>query len=365
MNGNHLNTTLIFLGTAAVLVVAATMASFRGSTDEDQAGKIVNTELFAEFEDPLAVSRLSITSYDEELATLSNFRVENRPDQGWVIEPDGYPADAIDQVKNAANILIGVKVLDVIEQANAAEFGVVDPSGDIEPGDTGVGRLVTFHAGEEKLASLVIGDEVKDGDGKIYVRKPSQDAVYIVKLNDGELTTNFTDWIEDDLLQLNEFDLREIKIENYQLVVDGRSAGIEKQFDAVISTPGDSSWELKSLVEYDKNVGANVKLGDDQQINATKLNAAKSALDDLKIVNVQPKPDGISPDLTLDSNSVQNVEAMISLQSSGFIPARTDNPNQFDLVSANGQLTATMQDGVQYLLRFGNISGATKEGENE
>src|SRR5690606_15088662 len=119
----------------------------------------------------------------------------------------GYPADAVDHMKEAANSLVDLKVLD-IQSENPEDhegLGVAEPKLEaLKPGDEGVGRLVTLRDESQKtLASLIIGQRLKDDPAKVYVRKPGQDPVYVVKLDDTPLTTRFQDWIEEDLLKLS------------------------------------------------------------------------------------------------------------------------------------------------------------------
>jgi hypothetical protein len=87
-------------------------------------------------------------------------------------------------MRDAANALVGLTILDV-QTANAEDhddLGVVEPKlEDLEVGDEGVGRLVTFKDESQKtIASLIIGNPVEGEEGKIYVRKPGQDPVYVV-----------------------------------------------------------------------------------------------------------------------------------------------------------------------------------------
>ena len=50
---------------------------------------------------------------------------------------------------------------------------------------------------------------------------------------------------------------------------------------------------------------SSTKLADDEELNTEKLNALKTALDDLKIVDVDRKPAGLSQDLRASDDFVQ------------------------------------------------------------
>ena len=104
---------------------------------------------------------------------------------------------------------------------------------DLEVGDTGVGRLVTFKdESQNNLASLIIGDAVKDREGQRYVRKPGQDPVYVVKLDDTPLTTQFNAWIEDDLLQLSSIDIENVEIKDYNASLDLGGFSLTRNYSA-------------------------------------------------------------------------------------------------------------------------------------
>ncbi len=53
------------------------------------------------------------------------------------------------------------------------------------------------------LASLIIGEGVKDDVEQRFVRIPGQDVVYAVKIDPEKLSTKFEEWIEKDLLNID------------------------------------------------------------------------------------------------------------------------------------------------------------------
>ena len=97
----------------------------------------------------------------------------------------------------------------------------------------------------------------------------------------------------------------------------------------------------------------------DEELNAAKLDELKTALDDLKIVDVQRKPAGLSGDLKAAADFTNNNEAVLSLRDKGFYVA--DLEGRVELVSNEGEVRCAMKDGVQYVLRFGAID---TEGDN-
>jgi hypothetical protein len=112
-------------------------------------------------------------------------------------------------------------------------------------------------------------------------------------------------------------------------------------------------------------------LADEEELNNEKLNGLKSALDDLQIVDVERKPQGLSQDLRASDDFVKNREALVSLAQRGFYPGAPAG-GQLEIYSSEGEATCTTKDGVRYVLRFGQLAGgeenkgeAEKPGEKE
>ncbi|EMI56045.1 DUF4340 domain-containing protein [Rhodopirellula sallentina] len=363
----------LFCVIGAVMLAVGLFVSWPASEREEvsvRAGK----ELFENFKDPLTAASLKIVSFDEEQGQVDTFEVRRDRETGmWTIPSrKGYPADAVEQMKDAANALVGLQILDV-QTRNAEDheaLGVVEPKLEVlEVGDVGVGRLVTFRDESQKdLASLVIGNPVKDEEGRFYVRKPGQDPVYVVELDEPALSTKFQDWIEDDLLQLSSIDIEAMRIEDYAASMSSRGFSVDRNYTAVVTADG-TDWRLEKLLEYpsDSPLADPVEVDVDptQIVNKEKLNDIKNALDDLKIVDVVRKPEGMSANLRADKDLVSDNEAVQSLVDRGFLPvqARPDAP--VEVLSANGELDVTLNDGVEYVLRFGNVSGLSEEDESE
>ena len=59
-------------------------------------------------------------------------------------------------------------------------------------------------------------------------------------------------------------------------------------------------------------------LAEDEELNAESLNALKTALDDLKIVDVKRKPQGLSDNLKAGEDFLNNREALQDLIGKGF-----------------------------------------------
>ncbi len=370
---NENTKTGIFWGIAVVLLAIAVFVTWP-TRDRSRESLVAGRPLFEEFEDPLSAASLRVVNFDEILGQLDTFEVRKDRETGmWTIPSRrGYPADAVEQMRDAANALVGLTILDVQTENSEDhdDLGVVEPKlEDLEVGDEGVGRLVSFKDEAQKtIASLIIGDPVEDEEGKIYVRKPGQDPVYVVSLDDSPLSTRFADWIEEDLLQLSSIDLREIEIKDHNASLGLGGVSLTRNYTATLETDG-SEWSVKQVLVYDPNnpqaAPTEASPDEDSQPNQSKLDELKDALDDLKIVDVVRKPEGMSANLRADKELVADDEAVSSLAERGFIPLERGTNGESEIISANGELTATLQDGVRYVLRFGNVSGVSEEDENE
>ena len=362
----------LFLGVAVVVAGLAAFVAWPRSTQttDEYAGRM----LFEQFKDPLAAASMKIMTFDEAQGKLDTFEVrrDRETDQWTIPSRDGYPADAMEQMKVAANSLVGVKILDV-QTSNAEDhddLGVIEPKMEtLEVGDEGVGRLVTLkNEKQETLASLIIGDPVKGDETKRYVRIPSQDPVYVVKFDDASLTTKFIDWIEDDLLKLSSIDINQVEIKDYTATLGQQGIALSRKYAATLHQEG-TDWTLGKLLEYDPQdprvAPKEVEIAEGEELNETKLNEMKNALDDLKIVGVYRKPDGVSETLKASADLLSNDNAIRSLAQRGFYPIDVGPDGQAEILSANGEMSVSLESGVKYMLRFGNIAGLSEEEDED
>ncbi len=333
----------------------------------------VGQPLFEEFTDPMSAASLEIITFDEEEGRPAKFEVGKQGDSElWTIKSHGgYPADALEQMRDAATALVGLKILDV-QTRNAEDhddLGVVEPNLEkLKSGDVGIGRLVTFRdASNNRLASIVIGDAVKDDPEKRYVRIPGQDPVYVVKLDESHLTSNFRRWIEDDLLRLSSIEIGTVEIQDY-LSAPAQTRFVRvRNYTATIDKDG-TTWKLRQLLDFDPNdefiEPTVVQIAPGDGLDTAKLDTMADALDDLKIVDVVRKPNGMNTDFRNNRELAADKNALASLGQRGFYP-QLNTDGGVEIYSANGELHVTLNDGVKYVMRFGNIAGLSPTEETE
>lgn len=380
----ELNRTAIFVAIAVVLSVItySTMPSVEKQSPADMVGQ----SLFPDFEDPLEATSLKVVKFDKETATANTFEVA-KIGTSWVIPShNNYPADAENQLADVAAEWLDLEVLGVatdpeesgIESAGIRGlhqlYGVVDPDGEDTSNADGVGtRVVMQDKSGKDLVRLIIGKEVEDQPGLRYVRVIGQDPVYTVSASTSKLSTKFQDWIEDDLLKLSSWDIRKVDIDDYSVDILQGFITPRGQISLDYNDTGDPRWKLAVDRVYGKEGWVDKGLAENEELNTDTLNDLKSALDDLKIVDVRRKPEGLSETLKSSGSINLDPEAERSLSRAGFHVVPVEDPNNpgkqyYDLRSNEGQISVSMKDGVNYVLRFGQIAGMSsgdEEGEKE
>lgn len=363
------------IGFVAVAVVVALLVWItRPRLPELDSESDVPDVLFAAFDDPLTAASLEIIEFDEENASLRQFKVaqapkseeEDAPKQWSIPSHDNYPADAKDQLAEVAAGLVGLKVLTMESDApgDHAEYGVVDPdSKKLKPGDVGVGTRVEMKDEDDAvLVSLIVGKEVPDRSELRYVRMAGKDPVYTVKLSTNKFSTKFEDWIEDDLLKLQTWDITQVQVYDYSVDFDaGRQTPRDRMTLDYDDSATDDKWKLSENKAFEEGKWVDQVIPDDQELDTEKLNNMKSEFDKLKIVNVARKPEGLSENLKNTGEVKIDAQSSQSLANRGFYIAQVED--HYELLSSEGEINISMKDGVQYVLRFGDVAGRGEEAE--
>lgn len=327
--------TLIFAGVAAGLVILAfLLAPSRVTPDAflDQG-----EPFYPDFTDPNTATTLEVISYNQESATASPFKVTFNNGYWTIPSHNDYPADAKDRLaRTAAGVIQLTK--DDFRTSNVSDHsrcGVIDPLDESAVGLSGRGTRVTIKGeGDRVLADFIVGDSVPERAGFRFVRVPGQNRVYAAKF-DVEISTNFADWIDTDLLQVKKPRITRVNFNNYSVnertssVVKGEEFSLRRGDDGWRLTPGPGSREL----------------------DTTKVKKVLDAIENLRIVGVRPKPEGLSA-LMAGSASSQSISMgdQVSLQNKGFYLS-----NQGGLLANEGEAVIRTDQGIVYRLRFGEV----------
>ena len=377
---NEIKKTSIFVAIAAVLSLI-TWYTGGPKIGEVPVGDMIGKFLFDDFKDALEAVSLEIVKYDDDTGATSTFQVAQVNGLWRIPSHSDYPADAKDRMADVASGLMDLEVLEVPAgtgednaqddiQALHEEFGVIDPGSSDLGGAEGVGtRVIMRNPSDKELLSLIIGKAVPDQTELRYVRRVGQDPVYTVALDTAKLTTKFEDWIEKDLLKLSYWDIKQVEIEDYSVdILAGRQVP-RGEMTLAYDDSADDKWSLAVDRVFQKEGWIDKGLGENEELDKTKLDAMRSAVGDLKIVDVAKKPEGLSADLKGGGIKADSQTAQ-SLMDRGFYLVPAQDPSDpskrfYDLLSNEGQISILLKNGVRYVLRFGQIAGTPTPDEDE
>jgi len=352
-------TTVFVAAAAACLGITAAFDYASRPAAIEEFGRI-GEEFYPEFTDPTLASGLEVHVFDKEEVLPRDFIVTRLPNGRWTIPSHhGYPADAEDQLGKTAASVIGIKRGAMVTRwpADHAQYGVVNPRQDSLKVDEveGVGkRLILKGEGDEVLVDYIIGDSAgTEQSNEYYVRSPDEDEVYIASLTI-DLSTKFSDWIDTDMLHINQSDLVGLTINDYAFEETQRGIAVSKTKTNVLKRDKSSDpWTLDDLNE------------ETEEVDKDAMRDAANAIADMKIVGVREKQPGLTPDLKLDReaiNSQGDVERMqTDLMSKGFLLQPDETPESLKLIAREGELFASTSDGLTYRMYFGRAFTGTQE----
>ena len=281
---NENKKTIIYASIAAVLLILAIFSSPGRITPEaflDQ-GEI----FFPGFTDPNEATTLEVMDFDEATGTARPFKVTFKNNRWTIPSHHDYPADAKDRLARTAAGVIDIKK-DEFRTDNVSEHelcGVIDPL-DETAGTSGRGQRITIK-GESGmvLADIIVGKEIEMRRNYRYVRIPGQNRVYSAQM-DIDLSTNFQDWIETDLLKLTVNKIEGVVLKDYS--INERTLSVESR-DNVFLSLKDGLWSTKGGI-----------------VDSTAMDTLLGSLEALSIVGVRPKPDGLSSNLKVSNDKTE------------------------------------------------------------
>jgi len=327
--------TLLFCGVALVLVVLAALTAPRRVTPDaflDQG-----EAFFPDFTDPNAARTLEVIDFDEETGAAKPFKVTFSGGRWTIPSHHNHPADGAERLAKTAAGVIGIRKDDFRSDnvSDHAACGVLDPLDDTAVTLEGRGQRVTIKGENDViLADFIIGKPIENREGFRFVRVPGQKRVYAVRM-DIDISTTFNDWIEADLLNVDKNAIEQVTLHDYSINESTRKLD---ERDVLVLDKNGSTWSADGM-------GAN------EEVDMTQMNKLLSALDELTIVGVRPKPEGLSASLTRSTSGVTITSSdQMSLQSKGYFFTSDGR-----LVSNEGEMQVRTTDGVAYTLRFGEV----------
>lgn len=330
--------TATLAGAALVLAVTAAVVQPEARVPEIMSDQ--GQAFYPRFTDPQAPRTIEVVDYDETTATAQPLKVQFQQGKWLITSHYDYRVDIGDRLAKTAAALMYLKKDMVASDSplDHAKYGVVDPVDEKAGGLTGRGKHVTLRdARGDILADYILGKPVPGKAGYRYVRVPGERRTYAVK-TDADPSARFADWVNAGLLRIASSSIRKVTINRYNL---DPAAGRLANMETTVLTQEKGQWKTSS--------------GEKPDMAAVRAMAA--ALDNLKIVDVRPKPPGLAADLRHETVQL-SLETALSLRQKGFFITGDGR-----VYSSQGDMTVETNNGLIYSLRFGEVAaGDSKSG---
>lgn len=340
---NDWKKTGLFGGVAAALVVLSLVTTPRAR--EAASFSAQGAEFYPAFKDPLKVAALEVIQPDDLSGGFKPFRVQVVDGQWSIPSHSNYPADGKDRLAKTAASVIDLKKerLASNNPKDYAEFGVNDPSSASEEGKKGRGnRVKLFDQAGAILADYIFGKETKEGPEYRYVRVPDQKETWAVKVKP-DVSVKFEDWVETDLLKMGGASPRRIVIDKYSFDVTQQQIK-DKSVTTAARDDSGAPWKVGEMKET-------------EEVVTETFTTLTSTLTGLKLTGVRPKPEYVAKaqDLTNLGKMPQNVLMAVAraLGGKGFYIFQ--DKDRFGMISSEGEMHVSCDDGVVYTLRFGDV----------
>ncbi len=391
---NDWTKTGLFVATALGICVACFGTHFATQPKVAPTENLVGKPLFESLEAE-QVKSLEVVARDPVTQTLRRFKVENRDGVWRIPSHHNYPAEAAKRLFETATALYGVERLALNGQwtEDQSRFGVVAP--DSEAADSAdveaIGQRVILRDGsDEILADLIVGkpadndvshsrddafDPAKQKRKRFNVRRGDETATYVANLNIN-LSTRFADWIEPDLLQVDQPEINKLVIDNYELQIRDeltnrgtvrRIGKLDKDRHVLTREKAFDPWNLDGLN------------AEKEELNNETLSKILDLLDEMAIVGVRPKVqlEGkplLNADLSINTDfetyrtdPAKFQEAILDLQSElmeyGFnVVPGNEQGEKATFYSNRGEFYVSTNQGIAYNLYFGDsVLGSDEE----
>ncbi len=333
---NELKKTMVFGGVAIVLALLAFVTAPSRVTPDAFLDK--DELFFPEFTDPNSAATLEVIEFDDETGAAVPFKVTFKGGKWTIPSHHDYPADGEERLAKTAAGVIGIKKNEFRSDniADHEALGVIDPLDEAVTSLTGRGERVTIKGpNDQVLADFIMSDVIEGREKYRFVRIPGQKRVYAARV-DIDLSTAFADWIESDLLLVNKDQVENVVIKDYS--INERTGSLQDR-DTILLSKNGSDWQADKMTSK-------------QETDKTKMNDFLTGLDEIAIVGVRTKPEGLSQSLRRANGTGLSIsqQAARSLQSKGYYFTRDGQ-----LVSNEGEIQARTSQGVNYTLRFGEV----------
>jgi hypothetical protein len=333
--------TLAFVGAAlaCVLLAWATTPRRAASAADQERGR----PFFPDFTDPNAATSLEVVEFDEQTSVAKPFKVLNRDGRWTIPSHDNYPADAGTRLASVAASIVALRKDDVASEnpSDAERCGVVDPADETLPTTRGRGTRLTVRGVNEKvLADVIVGKAVEGRPNFRYVRVPDQTRTYVARIDRLDVSTDFEDWIERNVLLVAREDIDQIVIRNY--ATEAGTGRVTQREMIVLRKEARDRWTAAGMAAG-------------EAVDTYTMNLLVTKLVELVILDVRRKPPSVTAMLTGASPERRFLQSDVAdLAAKGFYFTADGQ-----LLSNQGEVVVHTSSGIFYVLRFGEVvSGA-------
>jgi tetratricopeptide (TPR) repeat protein len=322
--------TLVYVGVTALLLLLTVIDPFSSSAKSPELES--GGKFFPDLTSLDQARGLEVFEWDSSASAYNAFKVAFQ-DGVWTIpSKESYPADAENKIGKIASALMALEKtkLRTSREEDHSRLGVVDPKSQTASVD-GVGtRLRLLGEGGEILADVIVGKKLDGEDGQRYIRRMTEEdkgesRVYAAAFA-VELDTDFSSWIDTDLLHLDVAQISSLTVDRLKIEV-GIDPATGQRFGQLVEGK-------KSLISQKDYTWSVEGMGSDHEANMPVIDKVTETLKELTIKNVLKRSEAALNDV-------------------GFFPL------QEGYFSNEGQIRVDLKDGVTYILRFGNASAAT------
>ncbi len=361
MKSPYFTTGIMVLLAAATMIVAAIFYPWPERVVESD---MVGNPLF-EY-DTSAVRSISIARFDADRNGVDRIDLR-RSGEKWIIPArKNFIATNAEQISRVVNSLNNCTVLENRSNAQQdhVDFSVVDPveyASSTNRSSLGT-KIVLEDRNKRELASLIVGSSLRNESSqqqlKHFVRIPGQPNVYVVEINPGVLSTDFTRWVNANLLGLsNQTPVNSIEINNYridpeQILTEDKNWEYQatldvksKKYKLMVPQPGSST-----LVETEITPD-----------NIQQLNSLGAFLGNIRFTDVQRKTSAAAKILKKPAGQDDVSGALDSLQKFGFAKTGFDDGFQFNAVG--GEVLLRTDEGLVFSIFIGSLVDSVNAGD--
>ncbi len=317
-----------------------------------------NQKLFGEL-DVKQVKTIAIASFSRDDRRFESIQLKKTRESWFITTAGDYPAGNVSRIAALFTTLSEGTVLEIksSDESTHPLYGVIDSElvRDLE-NQTGIGTKVSLaDTNNRPLAQLIVGEAVGDNPNQRFVRVVGQPNVYVIELPGSLLSTEVSDWVDHNLLDLKLSDtgtgLEVAKLQVDYYVIEGDSVAEENSKKYNYRALLDLKNKVATLSLFKPTDEGN--LGDPVTTRSVKtpgLNALATNLSQIPFSAVVKKPEVAANAFlaAIDQNS-----DLSGLDDFGFRKS-SDSPSRIE--SKNGQLTVSTSGGVDWILSFGSVA---------